>query len=453
MIRKRARLCKWLVRSLVLPWDKGKRLFDGISDWRKCKGRRFSVSQVLTEALVGLVMGKFSLQAIEEAGSKVGCVVRQMFGLVKWASDNTVGRVVARVNWKELRERLWMQVRGFRERKQVEHDALPIGALAIDGKTVAVSRQRMSQFAQASEHKAKTKEGKVKKWTSYKLHMLRCVVTSFRQRLCVWQEPVGPGENEITAAKRTLKELFKKDKGKFLFELVTFDAMLMVYSITKMISEAGRHWLSVLKENQPELLQAAQNWFRPGPGDRPEWKIGPIKDHEFYKEYRIWRTSSLARWVTSHDWNHLKQVWCVEVIRYVRVGRGRGKKAELVVHDRTVRYYATSLPEERFTAAQCLELVRSHWNIEDDVFNALDCVFEEDTRKPFTTGEGTLNMSTLRLMAYNLLQMIRRRKQKNHTWDKRQVWESWKNTIDSVCHALCQFYPWSVVRGEKMLTI
>jgi len=428
-------------------------LFEGMTDPRSRRGRRHTLRSVLTMVLLALCEGKFSLQKMEDACQDMSAIVRRMCGVVRHISDNTFGRILAGLKWQEMQIRLWWQVRGFRERHQLGDDVLPIPTIAFDGKTVATGEEKMSRFAQRQVHKDKDKNGKViRKRTYYRLHVLRAVLTSCRQKICVWQHPVRSKKNEITGMKTVLKRLFKLDKGKHLFQLVTFDAMCMVYSVTKMISDAGRDWLSVLKDNQPDLLAAAHNWYRPTPWSKAEYTSGKVKEHEYYKVYRIWRTDQLSGWVTSeHTWSHLTQVWCVEVIRYTRVGKTRGKNGKFIEQTRTVRYCATSLPTGKLTAAQCLQLVLSHWSIEDDCFNAIDLMFEEDTHKHFTTGEATLNLSFLRMMAYNVLQMHRRSKEKKKQWDDRPVWETWDRTFTQFVVAFQQWYPRAIIAQEAML--
>ena len=86
--------------------------------------------------LLALCMGKFSLMRMEDACQEMSSVVRRMCGVVGRFSDNTFGRILAQLRWQELQERLWWQVRALRERKQLEHDCLPIATLALDGKAV-----------------------------------------------------------------------------------------------------------------------------------------------------------------------------------------------------------------------------------------------------------------------------------------------------------------------------
>jgi len=137
---------------------------------------------------------------------------------------------------------LWNQVRSMLHRKQLTpQKGLGIRTLAIDGKQIARDENPMSQYAKKQEHS----DGR-----HNHLHVLRAVLTWTTQKLAVWQHAVGVKKNEITGAKEMLKELFSLDKYKRWFELITFDAMFMVYPLTKMIDEAGRYFLAPIKANQ-----------------------------------------------------------------------------------------------------------------------------------------------------------------------------------------------------------
>ena len=393
---------------------------------------------------------------MEEMGGSLGSIVKTMFGVVGRISDNTFGRVLARLNWREMQKRLWWQVRAIRARHQLEHDQLPLKTAALDGKTTSSGKDRMSQFAQKSTHRVTDKDGKVRKEIRYKLHQLRLVCTSVRQKVCFWQHPVGSKNNEQSGARVMLKEIFKLDKAGEMFQLLTFDAMFLFYDLTKMIQDDGRYFLGRIKDDQPGLLAEAEKWLRPSQDSTPEYESPLVKDHQYWKCYRIWRTDALANCVTAtHIWDTIQEAWCVEVIRYTRIGTGRGRKAKLVEYDRSVGYFATNLNSATFplSAAQCLELVLSHWAIEDDCFNALDVQWKEDTHAYATTGEATLNRSFLLMMAYNACQMMRRDKEKSKRWDGKRFWRTWSETFKEIDRMLTAFYPTAVVQSEKMLAI
>lgn len=52
----------------------------------------------------------------------------------------------------------------------------------MDGKTGAPDKDRMSRFAEESKHEVTDKKGKTRMELRYKLHVLRLVSTSIRQK-------------------------------------------------------------------------------------------------------------------------------------------------------------------------------------------------------------------------------------------------------------------------------
>ena len=336
---------------------------------------------------------------------------------------------------------LWTQVKIMIERKQLGmKPGCGIKSVAVDGKLLATGSLKMSEYAQ----QIKSDSG-----AYWKLHVLRAVITWSIQNVVLWQHPVGLKKNEISGAKEMIKEMIEKDPRKSMFELITFDAMFMVYSLTKMISDAGRYWLAPIKENQPDMYRDARKYAQMVMQNRnPDYITNIEHDGHVYKQYKIWLYPEFAGWETSsHSWSHLKQLWIVEVVHFGRkkdpkTGKpiGRGLDAKLHKVSKSLRLYATDLPIERLSARQSLEVVRSHWSIENNCFNSLDLQFDEDKHKYFTRGEGTLNMAVLMLMAYNLLQLWRHRKYKLK-WDSNKIWVTWKKAFQDFFNAFTMRYP------------
>lgn len=251
-----------------------------------------------------------------------------------------------------------------------------------------------------------------------------------------------------------LKQLFRQDKAAELVQLLTFDAMFLFYHLTRMIYGNGRCFPGRIKDNQPGLVAEVERLLRPRRGSIPEYESGLVKDHQYWNQYRFWRTKDLAGCVTSeHTWDTIQEGWSVEMVWYTRIGKGSRKKAELVEHDRAVGYFATNLQSDTYplTAVQCFQLVLSQWSIEDDCFNSLDVQWKEDTHRYATTGEATLNRSFLLLMAYNAAQMVRRHKKAGTRWDGKSIWSRWTVTFEQIRIALTAFYPSTVIGSEQML--
>ncbi len=381
-----------------------------------------------------MMTGYMALRQMESLAGDFTAVLKRKFKVKGRIADNTIGAIIASLNPSQMQRMLWDQVRAMLHRKQLTKvPGMGIGVLAVDGKQIAYSARKMSRYAQ------KVKSGDKE---FYKLHMLRAVLTGVVEKVVVWQHPVGSKKNEITGAKKMLKDLFKLDPAKRLFELITFDAMFMVYPLTKMISDAGRYWLAPIKENQPDMCVDARAIADEVMQERrPEYITNIEHDGHTYKHYEIWRVPEFAGWETSsHTWAHLTQLLVVRVVYYSRVS-GRGMDARLHKEEKdSVRVYATSLPWDRLSAKQTLTAIRSHWSIEDNCFNSLDLQFNEDKLRPFTRGEGTLNRSFLILMAYNMLQLWRHRKSKQK-WDGGKIWMTWKDAFKDFFIAFTTYYP------------
>jgi len=335
-MRKEARFCKHVRRTLQVPW-RHQSLFDEMTDERDRRGRRWAFGSVLTRVLLSLCTCRTSLAAMEDLSGQLPPAVRAVFGLGPGrVSDNTFGRILALAHWRELQTRLWWLVRAIRGRHQLEHDQLPFRTAALDGKWLASSKKKMSLFAQGLTHKVKEEDGTVRISRSWALRVLRMVSTSTKQRLCFWQEPIPGTTSEQGAAHSALSFLRRMDKGHEMVQLLTFDAGFLFHEFLVAVRKTDRHWLGTLKENQPTLLAEARRRLSPSHNSIPEYESPLVKDHEFYKRYYIWRDAGIADWeVGGKKGADLKQVWYVEIRRYLRQGKGRGRQATFVEHSRT----------------------------------------------------------------------------------------------------------------------
>jgi Transposase DDE domain len=78
-------------------------------------------------------------------------------------------------------------------------------------------------------------------------------------KACLAQWPVGDGkETEPEVLKAHLDELFDAYPA---LQLLTGDAIFAQRPLARLITEKGRDYLVTLKDNQPDLLEAAQTTF------------------------------------------------------------------------------------------------------------------------------------------------------------------------------------------------
>jgi hypothetical protein len=90
----------------------------------------------------------------------------------------------------------------------------------------------------------------------------------------------------------------------------------------------------------------------------------------------------------------------------LRVESVKTRDGEVV--ESKVRLYNSSLRHDALSGEQWLELIRSHWGVENNCHHTFDTAFAEDDR-PWITGDprGTLVVLLLRRIAYTLLTLFR----------------------------------------------
>jgi predicted transposase YbfD/YdcC len=221
------------------------------------------------------------------------------------------------------------------------------------------------------------------------------VLTSAQAKPCLDQVSIGAKTNEVASFGAFFDDLMAGYGAGDLFEIVTMDAGMVSRANADRIHAANKAYVMALKDTQPELVREARR--RLGNHQRkPDFET----EVEIYKgrrvQRRLYRTTDMAGY---NDWSHLRQVWRVE--QETRDGEGK-------LVEREDRYFLSSVPAGRLTAAQILLVVRGHWGIENDCFWTLDTQWREDAVPWCSQGLAVEVLSWLRLMAYNLLQFARR---------------------------------------------
>jgi predicted transposase YbfD/YdcC len=180
------------------------------------------------------------------------------------------------------------------------------------------------------------------------------------------QIEVEQKSNEIPAVPRLLA-------GRDLSTVViTVDALHTHSPLAQQILDQGGHYVMVVKENQPELVQAIALLF-----DQPPWL-----EQERTAEYQVTKTVNKGhgrreiRQLESSpslndylDWPGLGQVFRRHCERLIL------KTGEIT---RETRYGLTSLRPEQASAAQLEVLCRGHWTIENRVHYVRDVSWGED---------------------------------------------------------------------------
>ena len=368
------------LRSPAYRWDE-------LTDPRCRRGRRWKFSELLDGAMSGLLAGCVSLREVEALTEEMGEMGRQY--VPRRVPDTTLSDLFPRLCAGELRAKHVRQVRSHWRAKSFAPVGLPCGVLAIDGKGLGALEHDADGTAQRNY---RAHDG-VPYWLA---RMLRAVLTSAEGKPCIDQMPIGKKTNETGCFIRFFDGIMDAYGAGDLFEILTMDAGLTSRANADHIHAANKAYVMALKGTQPELLAEATRLLEPRRDQEPDAETG----WEVYQgktiRRRLFRTQEMAGY---HDWAHLRQAWLVE-----QTTRHSDGKIEV-----ELRYFLTSVPWGRLSAAQILQVVRGHWGIENDCFWTLDTQWLEDSVPWCSTGNAVEVLSWLRLMAYNLIQLARRR--------------------------------------------
>lgn len=243
----------------------------------------------------------------------------------------------------------------------------PAGVIAVDGKTLRRSHDRVN--GQAA------------------LHLITAWATETGIALGQWSVP--DHTNEITALPTVLQAVALPGT------VLTLDAMGCQREVAETIVAGGGDYVLALKGNQPQMHADVRDFFVDGlatsfaaPVDTAETRE---KGHGRIETRTCWATedADLRRYLDPDGrWTGLRSVALVQADR--RIGDERTRER---------RYYLSSLPAD---ALRLNQIVRTHWQIENQLHWVLDTAFAEDQCR-VRIGDGAQNLALLRKVALSLL--------------------------------------------------
>lgn len=244
------------------------------------------------------------------------------------------------------------------------------GVVAVDGKTMCGSRD--------GAHSA--------------LHMVSAYASA--SGLCLAQEGTRGKGHELAGIKALLDTLMLKGC------IVTLDALGCQSDIAQKIIERGGDYLLAVKDNQPNLSEALQEFFAEGRahgfGALALSRFETIEKGHGRIETRRHLWVSELNWLDRpirHNWKKLAGVGMVERIREI--------------NGKTSTEHAFYIGSAGITSAETFaQAARAHWAIENSLHWVLDVIFREDDCR-VRLGHAPRNFSTLRKFALSLLRQDR----------------------------------------------
>jgi predicted transposase YbfD/YdcC len=211
----------------------------------------------------------------------------------------------------------------------------------------------------------------------------------------------APGRNEARGALEVLQMLSLEGC------IVTADALHCHRAFAATVLERGAHFVLALKQNQSKLFAIVERRFARGGKRSTAQRLEPsTHDRRETRRATVIRDPSLA---TANLFPGV-----VALGRITSRRRLRGGRAEKPL----VRYFllSTYMPAKRL-----LQVVRSHWGIENRMHWLLDVLFQEDASRA-RKDHGPENLAVLRRLALNLVRshperISMRQKVKRAGWD------------------------------------
>lgn len=414
MILSDARAQKGLRRVKTLD-------LDGVKDPRE--HGRYGHIPLVRLLVFALAVGRRTLRAVESLGDDLSQATLCALGLQRAPSDTLVYRLLAEqslVGWAQV---LVRQVKDALLHKDIENDLFAMGVVSIDGKSVW-----SGMFAADPNCRDQKSDG----LPSFVLMSQRACLTSSSARPVVTQTLIPKHAGEADTFATTFSFLIRHFRRSF--EVITYDAGGTSRRNAELVNAANKAYVFAIKGNQPTVHLAAQTRLGNKDGLDDAEQV-----FEVFSEERVdggmLRREVVRCPVQADDpdinFPTARQLWRC---RQTHTKTLPGGTVERIIED---RYFITN---RVFSAPQALALVRLHWGIENGPNWTMDMQLGEDDGTPCRNGRGVAVTSWLRLLAYNLLSMWRRKLPPRRD----EGITPWARAMSSLLYAL-QLNPTSVV--------
>ena len=336
-------------------------VFAAIPDFRKPRGKRHPFTAIFALACCAMLCGYRSYSAMAEWGRNYGARLAQALGFTHdTPCAATLHTIFRRVNRDEFEAHLGAWADSVVGSLPAAPET-PEVAMALDGKTLRGSKKQGAPGT----------------------HLLSALAPHVGVTLA--QHAVDDKTNEITAVETLLCQLVLEGC------IVTMDALLTQRHVAQTMVDKGGDYVMIVKDNQPQLRAAIELVFaRPPTGDRQETARTVDIGHGRIEQRNITTSEALVGY---SDWPGLAQVFALG--RYVITQKTTEERVDVV-------YGVTSLSPERGTPERLLELVRGHWQMENQSHWVRDVTFDED-RSQVRCGNIPQVMAALRNTTIGLL--------------------------------------------------
>ncbi|MFO0644974.1 MAG: hypothetical protein U0326_01975 [Polyangiales bacterium] len=244
--------------------------------------------------------------------------------------DSTLAYTFERIDPRPARSALRAQVRHARS-KTLRPVGLPLGVLAVDGKTVWTGDHR-------GDRGANSRTGSGTCGRCARAHQRR-IAALHRPGL---HPPADQRDGHFPTFWRALVQAWKHTE---LFSAVTLDAGYTSQANAALIDGDGYGYVMRVNASQPTLRAELERMLRPRVGQPDAVSNWERRDGRSAQR-RLLRTDAIAGW---EGWAHVRQGWLVQTVTLDDAGR------EQVTME---RWFVTNMPWGLLSGSQILWVVR-----------------------------------------------------------------------------------------------
>lgn len=343
-------------------------------------------TQVVIRSILAMFLTRLgSLNALEQTQS--GRFWRRWLGAPLPSADS-LGRIMQQVDPDTLRQALRGLYTQLKRNKALPPTSHGLMALVIDGHESHATYRR--RCAGCLERRVKTRRG----WRIQYYHR-HVTAMLLGEHFPIWldAEALRPGDDELTAAKRLLTRVLHDYPR--AFDLVLGDALYSDSQIYALLVRHRKDALTVLKANQPELLDEAQTLLE---------EVEPV----VVEQANTWReVRDLDGFLT--PWSEFDRP-----VRVVRSRESRRVRRQLDGQSEDLLsqwLWVTTCSPHRAPTDALVRLGHARWDIENQGFNEVvnrwhaDHVYKHDAN-------ALLTFWLMAMLAFNLFHAFYRRQLK-----------------------------------------
>lgn len=342
------------------------RRFDGLTDRRKARGKRYALATILLGIFLAKLSGEDKPSGIAEWVALRGEWIARVLGLkrTRMPSHHTYRRTLESTLSETEFEALARA--HFRHHGRRGYQVV----ISLDGKAV---------------------RGTIATEGDQGLWLLAVFLPG--EGVTLAQLAIESQHNEISAAPTLLEYVDLRNK------VVIGDALHTQRGLSIQIGKAGGNFLWTVKGNHPGLLQDLADWFDPKVTLLPGMGCPPkdftaasttSKGHGRIEVRTLTASSQLNEFL---DWPFLQQVFKLE--RQVTFCK-TGKTSHQIV------YGLTSLSQDQASPEALLQMLRSYWQIENRLHYPRDVTLHEDQTR-FKHHPAAHNMAIINNLVLGLI--------------------------------------------------